>query len=514
MIHILDQYADLFGIAAELLPLVLTHLLVESAAIRLLASSVLAKLAALLVKEPKAVSKQDRRTASTHVFIFLHGQAFLPESPDGESTFMEVVQVALQVDMRACPGNDPIWMVSLLASLIVLCGPSTFSELCTLEYVLDTLENLLMHTDAIVRALHSCVWRCLVWVYVQMLADPEDLNPSVVDLALCAMKQELGRGAGITLMSVLLCGSTHPREATRLEHALSVIQCMVHSECAQTKKDGMALLRRATTTDSSVNDCGLPEGLDDVLPVFLFDGSVVNVQWGELPTIIRGIPRFTLNNVPPLTETQINTYFQVLFDGWHQCMPRFPSEHLDVSLLHVISCRTHVFSKIALVDVWRSLLCSLARNHTNARDAFNYAATSLTGCLLSPPNGPDRQSNGQTRNIMDQYRLIAVERLWFVMKDAAAAVPFPEAAHLILSAILNYKFNLDSELRGIRNTLCVDMMVFASAPVPGGTPTPLESPIMVRKHRQLWVSAADCLIRDACSLCWRLIVDFLCIPVR
>ena len=62
--------------------------------------------------------------------------------------------------------------------------------------------------------------------------------------------------------------------------------------------------------------------------------------------------------------------------------------------------------------------------------------------------------------------------------------------------------------------LCVDMMVFASAPVPGSMPTPSGSPIMVRKHRQLWVSVADCLIRDACSLYWGLIVDFLCIPAR
>ena len=76
--------------------------------------------------------------------------------------------------MQACPGNDPIWVVSVLASVIVLCGPSMFSELCTLEYVLDTLENLLMHTDAIVRALHTCVWRCLVWDYVRMLADPRE----------------------------------------------------------------------------------------------------------------------------------------------------------------------------------------------------------------------------------------------------------------------------------------------------------------------------------------------------
>ena len=68
-----------------------------------------------------------------------------------------------------------------------------------------------------------------------------------------------------------------------------------------------------------------------MLPVILFDGSVVNAQWGELPTTIRGILRFTLDNVPPLTETRINTHFQVLFNGWRQCIPRFPSEHLDVS---------------------------------------------------------------------------------------------------------------------------------------------------------------------------------------
>ena len=184
-------------------------------------------------------------------------------------------------------------------------------------------------------------------------------------------------------------------------------------------------------------------------------------------------------------------------------------------VLHVISCCTHVFSKIALIDMWRSLLCSLAQNHTNAREAFNYVTTSLTGCLLSPPHGLDRQSNGQTWDIMDQYQLTYCHQTPLVCDERCYSCrTLPEAAHLILSAIINYKFNLDSELRSIWNMLCVDMMVFASAPVPGSMPTPSGSPIMVRKHRQLWVSVADCLIRDACSLYWGLIVDFLCIPAR
>lgn len=522
MIHLLDHYTkDLFGTVAELLPSVLNHLLLESTNIRLLASVVLIKLAALLIKEPEGISKEDRGTASTHIFDFLHGQAFLSKKQDDGKTFIQAVQVALKIDVQASSGNNSIWMVSVLASLVVLCGPSIFSERYTLQYVLDALENLLVHRDAVVRALHTCVWRCLVWVYAQMLANPDDLNSSVVDLALCAVKQELGRGMGIVVASVLLCGrdpsisTTHPREDIRLKHVLSIIQCMVQSECAQMKRDGVALLRAITATKSSVGDCGSSKGLADILPVILFDSTATSAQWCELPTIIRGIPRFTVDDIFPFTETQVSVYFEALFDGWCQCMPRSPSEHLGVSLLCLTLCRTHTFSKTALVDIWRSLLYALAQNHTNVREAFNHAATSLTCCLLSPSHDPDEESNQESRRVIDQYRLIAVERLWSSMKDAAATSRFPEAAHLILSAVLKHGFKfLDPEVRCIWNTLCVDLVTFTSASVQGGMPTPPESLITVTKNRELWASVAESLSRGTCNLPWKVAVDFLCIPVR
>ena len=522
MIHLLNRYTeDLFGTTAELLPSVLNHLLFESANIRFLASVILIKLAMLLIRKPEGISREDRETASTYIFDFLHGQAILPEKRDDGKTFIQAVQIVSKVDVQACSRNNPILMVSVLASLIVLCGPSIFSERYTLEYVLDTLENLLVHKDPVVRALHPCLWRCLVWVYARMLADPDDLYSSAVDLALCAVKQELDRGMGIAVTGVLLCGrdpsisTTHPSEDIRLKHALSIIQCMVQSECTQMKKDGVALLRAITTTNSSASDRGSSKGLDDLLPVILFDGTALSAQWSELPTIIRGIPRFTVDDISPFTETQVGIYFEGLFDGWRQCMPRSPAEHLDVSLLCLTLCRTLTFSKTALVDIWRSLLYALAQNHTNVRGAFNYAATSLTDCLLSPLDNPDEQSNRECWEIIDQYRLIAIQRLWSAMKDVAATSRFPEVAHLILSAILNRGFKLpNSEVRCIWNTLCIDLVAFASASFQGGMPTPPESPTMVMKHRELWTSVAESLSHGACDLHWKLAVNFLCVPVR
>ncbi|KAL4069880.1 hypothetical protein V8B97DRAFT_554968 [Scleroderma yunnanense] len=505
VIHILDHYTkDLFGTMAELLPLVLDYLLSESTELCLLASGALSRLATLLIHEPEGIPKQDRRTASIHIFNFLYRQAVLSDEPDGERTFVQVVRAVFGAQVQTSPEVGPTWMVSVLASLIVLCGPKIFSEHHTLEFLLGAVAAILVHRDGGVRALHACVWRCLIWVYARLLADLEDLDFSVVDMAFRAVKQELSGGMGIIITSILLGGrdtmsTSLSRMGTRLNNAMSIIRCMVHGECARTKKDGFALLRALSTTNSSVGDGGSSKGLDDILPAMLFDGTVVHAQWDKLPTMIRRIPRFTIDDVPPLTATEVSSHFKALFDSWRRCMPQSSSEQLDPTL----------------VDVWKSLLYLLVQTLTTPREAFNYAARSLTRCLLSPLHDSDGQSNPESQSVRDQNRLIAIEDLWSAMKDVSTPSCFTEPAQLILSAIIKYGFNvLNPEVRCIWNALCVDLMLIASAPFLGIGPILPESLTLVKKHRELWGSVASSLAHDPSNLHWEIIVELLCIPVR
>lgn len=497
--HMLDRHArECFNPMSQLLPLVLERLLSQSTDHRLHASGVLCSFAAPLVREFDAFSKQDRQAVSTCVFSFLRNQATLSDIPE---TLIGTVQAAFKAGSLMRPGEGPVWMLTVVASLIIICGPLIFSDAHTLDFVLGAMANGLTHDATVVRSLHPLVWRCFVWVYARMLSEPEGIDVSWENLAFRALKQELWGRTGIAVTGILLhTRSTGPsassvREDRRVTQAFAIISGMVQSKCARAKKEGIALLRAVTMPTASLTDICLFKQFDDMAPMVLFDGTIVNASCDVLPDIQRKISQFTVDRVCPLTDVEITLYYETIFDGWCGCMPRPPTEQLDD----------------VLVDVWRSLLDLLAQNHTVAQGAFKCAAKSLVKCLL-PPFDP---LNWGSWGIADQkYCLDAVKCLWSAMKDATFTRDLMEASQLILFAISKYKFNIrDPEIQRMWSVICADLMVVASPSFLGGMMGLTESQMRVETQRQLWGIIATSLVGCASSLQWASVVEFLSVPI-
>ncbi|KAI6027647.1 hypothetical protein BKA83DRAFT_246665 [Pisolithus microcarpus] len=497
--HMLDHHnKNFFKPASRLLPVVLEHLLSESADRRLHASGVLRSFAAPLVREFDAISKRDQQTVSTCIFDFLTKQAALSDAPE---TLTGGIQAAFRTGSQMCPGDGPVWMLTVIASLIITCGPLIFSDTHTLDFVLGAMANALMHDAAVVRGLHPLVWRCLIWAYARMLSEPEGVNLDWENLAFRALKQELWGRTGIALTGILLHArsagaSTAPvREDWRVKQAFTIIHDMVQSKSARAKKEGIALLRAITSPTANPTEICWFRLFDDMPPTILFDGTIVNAPCDVLPDIQRKISQFTVDRVAPLTDEEIVFYYETVFDGWCGCMPRPPTEQLEV----------------VLVDVWRSLLVLLAQNHTMVQEAFKYAAKSLVKCLLPPCDPPNRG----LWSVADQKNCLnAVECFWCAMKDATSTRNCLEAAQLILFAISKHEFNVrDSEIQHMWSGLCADLMVVASPSFLGGMASLTESQMKTETQRQLWGIIATSLVNCTSSLRWASIVDFLSVPI-
>ncbi|KAI6039331.1 hypothetical protein EDC04DRAFT_3009874 [Pisolithus marmoratus] len=497
--HMLDRYAkDLFKPATQLLPVVLEHLLSQSTDHRLQASAALCSFAATLVREFDAFSKQDRQAVSTCIFSFLQKQT---APSDDRETLIGVVQAAFKAESRMCPGEGPVWMLTVMASLIITCGPLIFSNVDTLDFVLGAIANALTYDAAVVRGLHPLVWRCLIWVYARMLSEPEGVDFNWEKLAFRALKQELWGRTGIALTGILLrargagAPTTLVREDWRVKQALTIICSMVQGKCARAKKEGIALLRAITRPTASLSELCSFKQFSDMPPMVLFDGTIVNAPCDVLPDIQRRVSQFTVDCVYPLTDVEITFYYETLFDGWCGCMPPSPIEQPEV----------------VLIDIWRSLLDILAQNHTIARGAIKYAAESLVKCLLPPRDPLDR---GLWSIAAQKYCLDTVKCLWYAMKDVTLPQDLLEAAQLILFAISNYEFNMrDSEIQCMWSALCADLMVVASPSFLRGLTGLTESQMKVETQRQLWGMIATSLVDCASSLQWASIVNFLSVPI-
>ncbi|KAI6129804.1 hypothetical protein EDD16DRAFT_1701243 [Pisolithus croceorrhizus] len=362
--------------------------------------------------------------------VFCRKQAALSDAPE---TLIGAIQAAFDTGSQMCPGDGPVWMLTVMASLIITCGPLIFSEAHTLDFVLSATANALTHD--------AC-------------GQPGGINFDWGNLAFRALKQELWGRTGIALTGILLHArsagsSTAPvREDWRVKQAFTIIRGMVQSKSTRAKKEGIALLRTITSPTTNLTEICLFSLFDDMPPMVLFDGTIVN-----------------LTVFAPSPNGEIAFYYETIFDGWCGCMPRPPTEHLDV----------------VLVDVWRSLLVLLAQHHTIVQQAFEYAAKSLVKCLL-PPCDPLKRG---LWSVADQKNCLnAVECLWNAMKDATSTQNLLEAAQSILFAISKYEFNISNS----------------------------EITAHVKTQRQLWGIIATSLVNCASGVRWASIVDFLSVP--
>lgn len=330
--HTIERYPSGFlDLLFPLLPHVITNLNCKSFEHRLHASIALGKFANALIHQTE-LSLSQWQSLSDHITPFLESCWDGSQAAPGDTSFPRMVRSAFSAESHARHRDAPTWILAVLASLIVLCGPTLYSKPTVLHFILQSLAMALTHRRSIVRALHPHVWRCFVWTYSQMLLSSENVEPALISSAFYVIKQEVSGGIGVALASVLLSdrmsATRSDERSDRVSQALLVIKAMVRTECKHTRREGFMFLQAFTN-----NAQGRPQILQNMYEIpasVLLNGAIVRAGWDSLPSTIHSIPKVPVS-VHWLEEAEIARHYKTLLVIWKHFASRKDRKDLDVS---------------------------------------------------------------------------------------------------------------------------------------------------------------------------------------
>lgn len=500
----------------------MTNLCSESSELRFHASIALGKFANALISHSE-LSLAKWQTLSDHIISFLESYCDESHVASEDMAFSRIARAAFSVEPRAYPRDAPTWILSVLASLILLCGPTLYSKPTVLRFILQSLAMALTHKRSVIRALHPHVWRCFVWTFSQMLLSPENVEPPLISSAFYVLKQEVNGGIGTALASALLSDRMSAirsdERGDRVSQALSVIEAMVQTECKHTRREGFMFLQ-AFTNDAQVRH-QITQNMYEIPASVLLNGAIIGAEWDSLPSTIRSIPKIPIV-VHWLEETEITQHYKTLLVIWKHFATKVDKKELDVSQLtaYLVPVLSTCIFKSSLLDVWLSILLACSRQlergqHVSATtEVLRSSATIIAEFLPSVP-WEECQPDWGSWNVYDQvWRLTFINQLWSAMRKAFVALSLAEAAELILTSILKYAFHvLDLGVRTLWGRLCANLMATASPSFLRDMHDLTASQLVIGSQRELWGVIATSLSSSELGLDWKELVKLLAIPI-
>lgn len=274
-------------------------------ATRVLNAFVLAKLSAL------SGSWDCHQVISRDVRLFIDVQASKRKSPQSQACLTGVLTTALALDKAKQPGEGPSWATVVLAALVVLSDSHLFTHPPSLKLFFNIVAQTLKKKRSTARALHSYVWKCLVWAFSRLKANPEGDN--VKERAFRVVKQELGEGIGIALVASVIA-EDRERLHDYVPKALEVIKDMIRDKQPSTREVGVSLLVRLAGSTSSAKSSHEWDS-SGVLARQLFDGTFMD-GWENLTAAVRLIDPPKFNLVRSLSDAEIFSYSDAFMDVW------------------------------------------------------------------------------------------------------------------------------------------------------------------------------------------------------
>ncbi|KAH7919238.1 hypothetical protein BV22DRAFT_1075479 [Leucogyrophana mollusca] len=516
--HLVTNHASVFlAPISDLLPLILPTLTSSSPSLRLQAACVLgAVVSALTSPSFSNTSLECRSSISGHVLAFIDAQCSRPTPTQPSTGLPSVVQAALTMEKQSCLGEGPSWALCVLASLVVLSNYTLFSHPRALKFIFRSLALSLTHNRSIVRALHPCIWRCLIWAFGRLGEQTNDLDDaSVRDSAFLVIKQELNASLGIVLVATLIgpaeCSASPASEChaarDNVSKALTVLDDMVRGSNAHTAQEGLFLLAKLTNGvgASSPPSNDIPAwNPDQALPSALFDGTMLNAEWSHLQAALRTIPSPSVREVRQLSEAEIVQHHDMLSSIW----------------VHIAHSHSERLLSGELVHVWQSLLLAqaqLTQGHghlTTPSESATRAGMTVIGFLSCLSIGPIVEP---WQEIADQMRRLSiVKQLWAVMKNVFAPPCLARLAELILGAIVRQQFLISNEdVRDVWSKLCADLISVGNPSFLKGLfqSVGLQRGPQVQVQRELWGVAARSTVLLGSKPKWQDVVTFLSTPV-
>lgn len=243
------------------------------------------------------------------------------------------------------PAQGPVWLLSTIASLIILSDHHLFSHSRAFKFIMRFVGSALAHERSVVRALVPHLWSCIVFVFARIPDEDFRIKESVF----LFLSQEPGGGMGLALVTMLLnTSTTRPSSSAErvasfdgVSRALRLVHDMAHTPNKYTSSDSLSLLHKLISGVGAPAQASTPDLIASPvkLPTPLFDGSIITASWDRLKNILRSIHRPLPTELRNLSEAEIIHHRTILRSTWVQlarsrisyetCLPVGTSIHTD-----------------------------------------------------------------------------------------------------------------------------------------------------------------------------------------
>lgn len=307
---------------AKLLSRVLANIVNDSLEVRLASVHALSGFAFALnpYNEPPQVSLSLRYALRTLIGNDSKKQGNTPYA----ASLSKVVENAVSKSKPTHFGQSPCWALTLVSSMIIILDYTLFFHPYCVKLCFSTLYHAANHKRSGVRALHSHVWKVLIWAFrrVPALVNKEELGDvDVVDIrkrALKVLRQESKNDIGLAFVSSLLQQDTSldivDSWPDSVQNALDIVQDMLRSSDNDTRRNGVSIFRKLFTSN---DELVVPTHQSrQLLCRKLFDGSLLNVNVNGLSDVVHSFPTTMPESVRQLTNEEVYDNWSSAVSAW------------------------------------------------------------------------------------------------------------------------------------------------------------------------------------------------------
>ncbi|KAJ6508524.1 hypothetical protein C8R45DRAFT_1089693 [Mycena sanguinolenta] len=504
--RLLNQHPSLFiSPLLSIFPSILQDLIDDSPDVRLQAVNALGRFALAKINTLSTTAKSCHHSISTTLTGFINTQTSKLKSVQSQLRLRNLVTEALTARTPSHPANSPFWVVQLLASSVILLGDSLFPNPRALKLIFPTLQQIAVHKQKVVMALHPYVWRCLIWIFSRLpisTGDEEDTR----DSAFRMLKQDLRGGIGLALILSLLgsapkdgsCDTTGP-----VSKVLDVVKDMLSRSEQRIQAEGVAILTRllyAPSPPASVQTCNIwvPQ---------LFDGSIVQLKADNVIAAIRALPRLDPSHVRQLADSEILGHWQDLAHLWVQATNISLGSEFDKIRLSALYLSMPAY-KQNLLRGWQSLLLmpsdlTQGFSHLTTEEGYTSEIAKLICSFIVPTDTFDAQVQ----------RLVLVRKMWHTMTNVFQRDWLSLAAERVLGAVLKQRYDLaDERIRDAWAELCSDLLSLGLPSAVGVVRDQGDGQMPAELQRQLWTLAVKSVQKADTPAPWMDLAYLVAIP--
>jgi len=263
-------------------------------------------MALILLNSSLDISLDHRKVISDFVWDFLDKQWAKTISQISE--LHRIARVAMAVEEKSELIEGPVWLFSMMSSLVILSDHCLFSHSDTFKCFMQLAVLRFAHVRSVVRGLAQCLWSCLAIAFTRI----PDENVRTKEAVFLYLNRKPLSDIGMAVVTVLLNSSAAPSSFSSeqitsfdaVSRALTLVHDMAHDSDKYISSDGLSLLHKL------MGGVGVPApstpGMTTSsprLPTSLFDGSLLTGKWDR--STLCSIYRSSLTEVRHLSEGEI-----------------------------------------------------------------------------------------------------------------------------------------------------------------------------------------------------------------